>query len=150
MTPRCGFLIDHMSSERSGAALKSERKVFLRLKLYKSLLSRCQTKEQPVLDTRCLHSVGFSSLSFSCLPQPTLPRSVEEDNLLEGTRDLAADQSRKREILQLEVRPCACVEQKRSREQRNEEKRGLNRTTIDHEHTWWKERELPRDVRRRE
>lgn len=33
------------------------------------------------------------------LPQQSLPRSVEEDSPLEGTRDLAADQSRKREVL---------------------------------------------------
>jgi len=40
---------------------------------------------------------------FLHLPQLSLPRSVEEDNTLEGTRDLAADQTRKREILWREV-----------------------------------------------
>lgn len=79
---------------------------------------------------------------FLHLPQPSLPRSVEEDSPLEGTRDLAADQSRKREILLLEVWPCAWTEQKTSHDQRIEENWGMNRAMIDYDHTWWREREF--------
>jgi len=71
---RRGFLIDRMSSARSGAALESEKKLFLCLKLYKSLLLRCQTWR-----TACPRLEVFTfcwallSLSFFCLPFSTSP-----------------------------------------------------------------------------
>ncbi len=143
MTQQCGFLIDHMSSERSAAALKSEKKSFYILSFINHFFRDAKQKNS-LSWTRGVYILLGSPLSLFFLPpslhlpQPALPRSVEEDNPLERTRDLAADQSRKREILYREVWLPACVEQKRSHEQRNEENWGINRAATYHEHTWWR------------
>lgn len=132
---RRGFLIDRMSSERSGAAL--------RLKLYKSLILNILRTACPRLEvfTFCWALLSFS---FSCLPFSTSPnrpslalwrRTIhwKERGTWPQTR------AERENTVARSLTECMC---------RTKEVTwpadwiwGMNRAMIDQDHTWWRERE---------